>query len=355
MSVFIIAEAGANHNRDWEMATRLIEAAKESGSDAVKFQTYSAETLYSKFTPDFAGYTNITKLIKNIELPRSWQKDLKLYCDDLGIEFMSTPFDERAVEELYELGVKRFKIAGFEATDPRWVKFVASTGLPLVISLGTGANTDTMLETQKCVLGTSITEDPRVHLGTFDFSNNPDVTYLHCNSAYPTPFEDINLGSLQAMRRLSENHKWLKNTKVGLSDHTTGIIVPPLAIALGAKVIEKHYTLSRTLNGPDHSFAIEPQELKEMVDNIRIAEKCMGTKEGVYTRSEKSFSTARRSVVACSSIKKGEMLTELNITTKRPLLDDSVPASNYYDIIGHTAAADIGEDEIFSWKMISEK
>ncbi len=136
---FIIAEAGANHDRDKKQAYKLIDIAIKSSSNAVKFQTYSSETLYSKYTPDFAGYKNIPKLIKDIELPRTWQKDLKLYCDDNGIEFMSTPFDEKAVDELYNLGIKRFKIAGFEATDPRFVKYVASTNLPIIISLGIGS------------------------------------------------------------------------------------------------------------------------------------------------------------------------------------------------------------------------
>jgi len=345
---FIIAEAGANHNRDWCMATELIRKAVDAGADAVKFQTYSAETLYSKYTPDFAGYKDITKLIKDIELPRSWQRDLKLYCDDLGIEFMSTPFDERAVDELYNLGVKRLKIAGFEATDPRWVRYVASTGLPLIVSLGTGANHQTMTKVQQWILGPEVMKDSRVHLGTYDFSSNPDVTYLHCNSAYPTPLDDINLGSIEIFKNLSKNHKWLKNTKVGLSDHTTGILVPPLAVALGASVIEKHYTLSRSLEGPDHPFAIEPDELSQMIHNIRDAERCLGIKNQVYTESEKEFSTARRSVVALSDIRKGEVLTTKNITTKRPMLENSISAEKYYDILGKTVTQDIKEDEILT-------
>jgi sialic acid synthase SpsE len=345
---FIIAEAGANHNRDWTMAKTLVRVAAKAGADAVKFQTYSAETLYSKYTPDFAGYKNIPKLIKDIELPRAWQKDLKMYCDDLGIEFMSTPFDERAVDELLNLGVKRFKIAGFEATDPRWVRYVASTGLPLIVSLGTGANFETMIDVQQNILGSSVMGDPRIHLGTMDFSNNPDVTYLHCNSAYPTPYEDINLGNINILKRMSENHKWLKNTKVGLSDHTLGILVPPLAVAMGAQVIEKHYTLSRDLNGPDHPFAIEPNELKQMVLDIRNTEKCLGTKYGIYTESERSFSKARRSVVASRDIKKGQTITDKDVTTKRPFLENSISAVDYYEIIGMTSSRDLKEDEILT-------
>lgn len=337
---FVIAEAGANHNRDWEMAKELIDVAVEAGADAVKFQTYSSETLYSKYTPDFAGYNNITKLIKDIELPRSWQKDLKLYCDDAGIEFMSTPFDEQAVEELVDLGVKRLKIAGFEATDPRWVNFVASTGLPIIISLGTGTTHRTILEVHNLFMSSGQ-------------SSNPDVTYLHCNSAYPTPFEDINLGNLALMRDLIDQQEdYFENTKIGLSDHTNGILVPSLAVALGATTIEKHYTLSRKLEGPDHPFAIEPNELKEMVRDIRITEATLGTKKQIYTTSEKTFSKARRSVVAKKNILPGTILTEDHITTKRPMLENSIPSSEFYNIIGMEVREEIPEDQIFKWSMV---
>ena len=207
---FIIAEAGSNHNRNFEQALKLIEVAKESGADAVKFQTFSSETVYSKYTPDFAGYKNLTKLVKDLELPRNWQKDLKSYCDDNDIEFMSTPFDERAVDELYDLGIKRFKIAGFECTDPRFVKYVASTGLPLIISLGIGTNLDTLFQIQRWILDIDDIED--VRLGTYDFSNNPDITYLHCNNAYPTPFKDINLGTMLDMKNHIRTRKWFSNT-----------------------------------------------------------------------------------------------------------------------------------------------
>lgn len=172
MKTFVIAEAGANHNRNFNQALSLIDVAAKANATAVKFQTYSSETLYSKNTPDFAGYKNIPKLIKDIELPRSWQKDLKLYCDDKNIEFMSTPFDEKAVDELYDLGVKRFKIAGFEATDPRFVKYVASTGLPLIITAGIGMD----LESISDLIGWVKEEN-----------KNPDLTILHGNNAYPTP------------------------------------------------------------------------------------------------------------------------------------------------------------------------
>ena len=332
---FIIGEAGANHDRNKEQAINLIDIAVNSGVDAVKFQTYSSETLYSKFTPNFAGYKNIPKLIKDIELPREWQKDLKLYCDDNGIEFMSTPFDEKAVDELYDLGVKRFKIAGFECTDPRFVKYVASTKLPLIISLGIGTNLQTMDKIKKWI---------------FEVNDNLNITFLHCNNAYPTPHQDINLGQMKNMIEYVSSD----NVKIGLSDHTEGILTPPIAVSLGAQIIEKHYTINKNLPGPDHPFAIEPNELIDMVKNIRLVETMMGVKSSKYTSSEQGFSMARRSVVAKKNISNGEILTEDNITTKRPLLKNSIPASNYYEMLGKKVKLNIKSDEILKWDMINE-
>ena len=326
METFVIAEAGANHDRNFDQALRLIDVASDAGANAVKFQTYSSETLYSKHTPDFAGYKNIPKLIKDIELPREWQKDLKQYCDELGIEFMSTPFDERAVDELVSLGVKRLKIAGFESTDWRFVDMVASTGLPLIISLGIGFKEEHL---------------DMINAITRDYNN--DVTLLHCNNAYPTPNSDINLNTIPHL---------IKNTncKIGLSDHTTSTLTPALAVAAGAKVIEKHYTLDRDLPGPDHPFALEPNELKEMIHNILITEDMMGTVKGEYSESELNFIKARRSVVAKTNIKQGEELTINNITTKRPYLEGNIPASEWFKILGQVADKDYTEDEFICKK-----
>jgi N,N'-diacetyllegionaminate synthase len=323
---FIIAEAGANHNRDFDIAKKLIDSAVDAKCDAVKFQTYSSETLYAKNTPDFAGYKNINKLIKDIELPRHWQKDLKLYCDDEGIEFMSTPFDKKAVDELYEIGVKRFKIAGFEATDPRIVKYAALTQLPLIITAGIGVDTEMV---QK--IYTWVSDSRSI--------DSCDLTFLHGNNAYPTPLEDINLSTMSKIRDLK------LPVNVGISDHTRGILVPPVAVALGATVVEKHFTLSRKMAGPDHPFAIEPDELSLMVEHIREVEKTLGIKDGVYTKSEsEGFVKARRSVVSSCEIKKGETLTDSNITTKRPFFEGNIPAADYYDMIGKVAKKDISPD-----------
>lgn len=332
---YIIAEAGANHNRDFKTATQLIDVAVEAAADAIKFQTYSSDTLYAKNTPDFAGYQNVRELIKSIQLPRHWQRELKQYCDDKNIEFVSTPFDEQAVDELYALGVKRFKIAAFESGDPRFVRYVASTKLPLIFSAGVGANIKEIQQTLQWI---------------FAVNHDADVTILHCNSSYPTPFMDINLRQIELIRQHID-----QTIKVGLSDHTEGIFVPPLAIAFGAQCIEKHFTLSRSMSGPDHFFAIEPNELIEMVSNIRLAEVCATTKEGSCTTSECKFKTATRSVVCRTNIQAGTILTEENITTKRPLVEQAVPARYYFDVIGAVCNKDLESDAILSWNDIGKR
>ena len=312
MKTFVIAEAGANHNKNFNQALKLIEIAKESGADAVKFQTYTSETLYSKNTPNFAGYHNINQLIKDIELPRDWQKSLKAHCDMMDIEFMSTPFDEKAVEELVDLGVKRLKIAGFEATDVRFLDIIASTKLPLIISAGIGCSLDFIGKIEEVCYSRGCN----------------DLTILHCNNAYPTPQKDINLSTIKDIKT------YYPLVKVGLSDHTMNVLTPSLAVTMGATVIEKHFTISRNLPGPDHPFALEPKELKEMIDNIRLTEVSLGRKKEQYTESEEKFSKARRSIIAKDYINAGEVLTVNNITTKRPFLEGNIPASKWDDIIG---------------------
>ena len=315
MNTFVIAEAGSNHNKNFDQALKLIDAAKEAGTNAVKFQTFSSKTIYNKNTPNFAGYQNINKLIKNLEMPREWQKDLKQYCDEIDIEFMSTPFDEKAVDELVNLGVKRLKVAGFEATDVRFLDIVASTKLPLIVSAGIGCSLDFINKIEEVCYNRGC--------------NN--LTILHCNNAYPTPQKDINLSTIKDIQA------YYPLVKVGLSDHTMNTLTPSLAVVMGATVIEKHFTISRQLPGPDHPFALEPKELKEMVDNICLTEVSLGRKKDQYTESETGFSKARRSIVAKTNIKKGDILTANNITTMRPFLEGNIPASKWYDIIGTTA------------------
>tara|TARA_S200002703_G_scaffold22999_1_gene19752 strand:- start:10247 stop:11224 length:978 start_codon:yes stop_codon:yes gene_type:complete len=322
METFVIAEAGANHNRNFKQALSLIDVAKESGASAVKFQTYSSETLYSKNTPNFAGYKNINQLIKDIELPREWQKDLKKYCDKIDIEFMSTPFDEKAVDELVNLGVKRLKISGFESTDFRFVEMVASSKLPLVISLGIGFKMN--------------------NLGKlFNIANKygNELSFMHCNNAYPTPIQDVGIDIVRQHTK-DPRYKW------GLSDHTESPFTPALAVAAGATIIEKHFTLSKKLPGPDHPFALEPKELKQMIEYIKFAEKSISLKStDNFTKSEEPFKKAMRSIVAKKPIKKGEILTVDNITTKRPFLEGNTPASDFEWVLGSKANKDYKFDD----------
>jgi len=330
-TTFVIAEAGANHNKSFKQATALIDVAVAAKADAVKFQTYSSETLYSKNTDDFAGYKNINQLIKDIELPREWQADLKSYCDDCGIEFMSTPFDEKAVEELYNLKVSRLKIAGFESSDPRFVKLVASTQLPLIITAG---------------IGNSIPMIKKIISWVEEVNPSPDITILHGNNAYPTPLKDAHLNQIDEIR------KEVPEVKVGISDHTTGILVPALAVAKGATVVEKHFTLSRHLPGPDHPFALEPSQLADMITTIRSVEAACTVKPEIFSESEKKFKNAMRSVVATRKIFQGETLTEDMLTTKRPHTEHAIPAFNYYDVLGSTVLTDIEEDSLLLWDTL---
>jgi len=326
MKTLVIAEAGSNHNQNFEQALKLIKIAKTSGADICKFQTFSSETVYSKNTPDFAGYKNINKLIKDIELPREWQSDLKKYCDEIGIEFMSTPFDEQAVQELLDIGVKRFKIAGFESTDFRFVEMVASAKLPIIISMGIGFPLE--------YIGKLYSVTEKYHT---------EITLLHCNNAYPTPIEDIRLGTLNDIKYEIRNYPRIK--QMGLSDHTMSTRTPSIAIAMGASVIEKHFTLSRTLDGPDHQFALEPNELTEMISLIRETELMMKSQDRLYTDSELDFIKARRSVVAKKPIKVGDTFTVENITTKRPFLRNCIPAIGFEQLLGKISSQNYSEDQ----------
>ena len=325
----IIAEAGANHNQNLKQAFKLIDVAKESGADICKFQTYKADKLFSTKSTKVNGF-DVLNMFKNIELPREWQYDLKQYCNEQGVEFMSTPFDEDAVDELYKLGVKRFKIAGFESTDLRFIKYVASTNLPLIISAGIGCNLDFIEK----ILETCYSVDCN------------DVTILHCNNGYPTNIEETNLLTIP---QIKNRYK----IKVGFSDHTIDTLTPSLAVAMGAEVIEKHYTLSKKLPGPDHNFALEPYELKQMVKNIRHTEKTLKIKSNL-TLSEKLNWQGQRSIVLKKDVKKGDLINEQTITTKRPYYPDSIHAKYYLDFIkkGYTFNQDINKDEFLKIKNI---
>jgi len=330
---FIVAEAGANHNRDLTMAKELIAVAAEAKADAVKFQTYSAETLYSKKTPRFSYLEGLSDkstwdLVKEIELPREWQGELAEEAKKRGILFMSTPFDHRAVDELDMLGVPAFKIASFEIVDLPLMRYAASKGKPMIISTGLADY-----------------EDIQDAFATCREVGNEQVVLLQCASLYPAPPERINLRAMETMRRAF-------GTLVGLSDHTLGIHISVAAPAVGACVIEKHYTLSSSLKGPDHPFAIEPAELRELVRQVREVEAALGDgrKLGPAPDELEMHQKARRSLVAACTIPKGTRIEADMITIKRP--GYGIPPKFLRLVVGRAARRDIEADDVITWEAI---
>ena len=330
---FIVAEAGANHNRDLTMAKELIAVAAEAKADAVKFQTYSAETLYSKKTPKFSYLEGLSDkstwdLIKEIELPREWQEELAEEAKKRGVLFMSTPFDHRAVDELDALGVPAFKIASFEIVDLPLVRHAASKGKPMIMSTGLADY-----------------EDIQDAFSTCREVGNEQVVLLQCASLYPAPPERINLRAMETMRRAF-------GTLVGLSDHSLGIHISVAAPAVGACVIEKHYTLSRSLKGPDHPFAIEPAELRELVRQVREVEAALGDgrKLGPAPDELEMHQKARRSLVAACAIPKGTRLERDMVTIKRPGF--GIKPKHLDLLVGRVAKQDIEEDTVLTWEMV---
>lgn len=331
---FIIAEPGSNHNGNLDMALRLIDAAADAGADAVKFQTFRAEEHYARNTPQFSYLREIAAgvstfdLIKQNELPRAWHSILKERAEGRGLVFLSTPSDRSAVDELVDqYQMAAIKIASFEAVDLSFIGYCARKGKPMIISTG------------MCNLG-----DVEDILETLSRSDNSQVVLLHCISLYPTKPEQVNLRAMQTLASAF-------GTAVGLSDHTTGTAIPLAAVALGACVIEKHYTLDRQLKGPDHPFALEPDELREMIQGIRDVESSLGSavKKALPEESEMAR-LGRRSIVARTRIPEGAILTDEMLTIKRPgygMRPKFLPL-----VIGRTARQTIEEDEVLTWEMV---
>lgn len=324
----IIAEAGVNHNGDLELAKQMVKAAKESGADIVKFQTAKLESLVSKLAP-MAEYQkkNTGKIesqmdmLKRILLPYDDFAILARYCDEVGIQFLSTPFDIDSVEFLASLGCKLWKIPSGEITNLPYLEHVGRQKQPIILSTGMS----TVNEIQEAL---SVLYD----------SGADKITLLHCTTEYPAPIETVNL---RAMLTLKEKFQ----TDVGYSDHTMGIEIPVAAVAMGATVIEKHFTLSRNMEGPDQKASLEPQELKAMVSAIRNIELAMGDGEKKPIQSEMmNMTVARKSIIARRAIAKGEILTEENITTKRP--GNGVSPMKWHEVLGTVAVRDFEEDEL---------
>ena len=330
---FVIAEAGANHNRELSMARELIDVAADAGADAVKFQTYSAETLYSKKTPRFSYLEGVSdkdtwELIKSIELPREWQPELAAYAAKRGIPFMSSPFDHRAVNELTAIGVPAYKIASFEIVDLPLIRHAAAQKRPMIISTGLASY-----------------EDIADALATCVEAGNREVILLQCASLYPAPPRRLNLRAMATMRQAF-------GVPVGLSDHSLGIHIAVAAAGLGACAIEKHFTLDRKLSGPDHPFAIEPEELKEMVQQIHEVEAALGDglKLGPAPEEAEMYQKARRSLVAARAIRRGAVIDRSMLAIKRPGFGIRPKLIDL--VIGRTARVDIEEDTVLTWEML---
>lgn len=331
---FIIAEAGSNHNRNIKTAKRLIDVAKKAGADAVKFQTYYAKTLYPKSLQPLRLLGEKTKpfdVIKKIELPRGWHKELARYAKKRGIIFLSTPFDKEAIDELYPL-VPAFKWASPELVDKPLLEYVAKKGKPLIISTGFYSE-----------------KEVKEAIQWVKRAGNSKVVLLQCTGLYPTSLEDENLNAMQTMQKKFR-------VLVGLSDHTMSTIIPAAAVAMGAKVVEKHFTLSRKSKGPDHPFALEPKELKVMVQNIRDVEKALGDgiKKPVPFEIKKER-LIRRGLVSKKHIKKGEKLSFANIITKRvgTGFKGALLPKGLDTVIGKKASKNILEDTVLTKKDFS--
>ncbi len=329
-NVIIIAEAGVNHNGDMGLAKTLIEKAKESGADYVKFQTAIPEKVISRFA-SMAEYqiNNIgeeasqLEMCKKIHLPVEYYADLNQYCEKVGIKFVSTPFDLESIDVLEKLNMDFYKIPSGEITNLPYLEKITEKKRPVILSTG------------MCGIGeieSAITVLERGGL------SRKKITILHCNTEYPTPYEDVNLRAMITIRRAF-------GVNIGYSDHTKGIEIPVAATALGAKVIEKHFTLDHNLPGPDHKASLEPHELKEMVKAIRHTEIALGSRIKSVTESEKpNIAIARKSIVAAKRIKKGDIFNETNLTVKRP--GNGVSPMLWHDIIGKTAPRDFVIDEL---------
>ena len=328
---FIIAEAGVNHNGKIELAYKLIDAAKESGADAVKFQTFKAEAIVTRSAPK-ANYqlkeTNDTEsqyeMIKKLEFDVETHRKLISYCEKKCIEFLSSPFDLESIELLDKLGLDTFKIPSGEIVNLPYLRKIGSYSKKIIMSTGM-ANLEEVKEALKILIESGTTRD--------------NITILHCNSEYPTPMKDVNLKAMQTLKNA------FPGINIGYSDHSLGIEIPISAVALGASVMEKHFTLEKNMVGPDHKASLEPEELKAMVKAIRNIEKALGN--GIKTPSESEFknkSITRKSIVANQDIKKGEIFTEQNLGIKRPGI--GISPMGWDEVVGRKANRDYKEEEM---------
>lgn len=328
--VFIIAEAGVNHNGSLEMAFLLIDVAVAAGADAVKFQTFKAERVIAVNAPKADYQQKATgsdesqlEMVKKLELDETAHFKLHQYCQEKGILFLSAAFDLESIDLLSRLGLEIFKIPSGEITNLPYLRKLGALKKRVIMSTGMAD----LGEVEDAL-------DVLTESGT----SLENITVLHCNTEYPTPFEDVNLRALLTIRNV------FPGIAVGYSDHTVGIEVPIAAVAMGATVVEKHFTLDRNLPGPDHRASLEPGELSVMISAIRNIEKALGTGVKKPSSSElRNRAVARKSIVAADVIKEGEALTEVNITVKRP--GNGISPMRWDEIIGRKATRLYRSDE----------
>jgi N,N'-diacetyllegionaminate synthase len=330
MKTLIIAEAGVNHNGDMTLAKKLIDVAADAAADLVKFQTFNADRLVSSGAPKAEYQTRTTDagetqhaMIRKLELDREMHEALLAHCQSRGVGFFSTGFDVESIDMLVELGLDRFKIPSGEITNLPYLRHVGRYGKPVILSTGMASLDE---------VGAAI--DVLEHSGT----PRTRITVLHCNTEYPTPMADVNLRAMLTIRDAF-------NVEVGYSDHTQGIEVAIAAVALGASIIEKHFTLDRNLPGPDHKASLEPDELKAMVKAIRNIELAMG--DGIKRPSpseSKNIPIARKSIVAACAIRAGDIFGEQNLAVKRP--GTGISPMRWDEVLGQTAPRDFAADEL---------
>lgn len=334
--VFIIAEAGVNHNGDISLAKQLVDVAAQVGADAVKFQTFKAENVVTKTAPKAEYQRKVADrthsqldMLKKLELSEQDFAELKDYCDQRNILFMSTPHDQESIDFLDRLGVSLFKIGSGDITNIPYLRHMARKGKPMILS--TGAST--LGEVEEAV-------------ETILASGNKQLILLHCVSSYPAKAEDCNLKAIQTLANAFK-------LPVGFSDHTLGIEVSLAAVALGACVIEKHFTLDRTLPGPDHQASLEPTELNQLVQGIRTVEKALGNGLKRPSSEElKNRTVIRKSLVAACPIPAGTIILDHMITVKRP---GTGLAPKFKDeVVGRRARVDIAEDQLIDWRMLDD-
>lgn len=325
--VFIIAEAGVNHNGDIEIAKKLVDVAALAGADAVKFQTFRAENLVCKDARKAKYQLETTEkaesqfdMLKRLELTPDMHQQLISYCKSKQIMFLSTPFDIESLDYLVQCGIDMIKIPSGEITNYPYLEKVGRTGKKVILSSGM-----------------SFLEEIEKAVAVLRDNGSEDITVLHCNTEYPTPYRDVNL---RAMLEIQNE----LGVPVGYSDHTAGIEVPIAAAALGATIIEKHFTLDRNMEGPDHKASLEPDELKEMIKAIRNIELSLGDGHKIPSDSEKqNINIVRKSIVTKRDIVQGEILTEENLTTKRP--GNGVSPMKWQEVLGTKAVHDFKKDE----------